>query len=78
MALTTNAYFDAPESKLPGEPPAATWLKPISLHKAYNWEPAPAALSDKEKSYILGAQGCLWTDRFMHDPILQDMPAMNV
>ena len=77
MALTGHAYFDAPESKLPGEPPAATWLEPISLRKAYEWEPAPAALDKDEKKYILGGQACMWTDRFMHDPILQNIPVLS-
>ena len=26
MALTGHAYFDTAESKLPGEPPTATWI----------------------------------------------------
>ena len=77
MALTGHAYFDTPESKLPGEPPAATWLAPISLQKAYEWEPAPTALDADEKKFILGAHGCLWTDRFMHNPILQDLSTMD-
>jgi len=77
MALTGHAYFDTPESKLPGEPPAATWLPPISLKKAYDWEPAPATLEGEARKHILGAHGCMWTDRFMHNPILQDLPALN-
>ena len=77
MALTGHAYFDTPESKLPGEPPAATWLPPISLEKAYDWEPAPSALTGQAGENILGAHGCMWTDRFMHNPILQDLPVLN-
>jgi hexosaminidase len=77
MALTGHAYFDTPESDLPGEPPAATWLTPISLRNAYQWEPAPVVLNDREKKFILGAHGCLWSDRFMHDPILQDIAVLN-
>jgi hexosaminidase len=77
MALTGHAYFDTPESKLPGEPPAATWLPPITLKKAYEWEPAPAAIEGQARKNILGAHGCMWTDRFMHNPILQDMSALN-
>jgi hexosaminidase len=77
MALTGYAYFDTPQSGLPGEPPAATWLSPISLKKAYQWEPAPDSLSDEAKKHILGGHGCLWTDQFLHRPILQDMPVLN-
>jgi hexosaminidase len=77
MALTGHAYFDTPESKLPGEPPAATWLAPISLRKAYDWEPMPTGLEGQARKNILGAQGCMWTDRFMHNPILQDLPVLN-
>ena len=77
MALTSSAYFDTPESKLPGEPPAATWLAPITLQKAYQWEPAPKSLTKEEKKHILGGHGCLWTDQFLHKPILNDMAVLN-
>ena len=67
MSLTGHAYFDVAESKLPGEPPAATWIRPISLKKAYEWTPTPKELTGKAAENILGASGCLWTDRFMHN-----------
>ena len=65
MALTGHCYFDAPESKLPGEPYAASWIAPISLQKAYNWDPVPAGLTGKAVGNILGAQGCLWSDQLL-------------
>lgn len=77
MALTGHAYFDAPESRLAGEPPAATWIAPISLQRSYEWEPAPTELNAEQKKRVLGAHGCLWTDRLMHNPILTDLPALN-
>jgi len=67
MSLTGHAYFDTPESRLPGEPPAATWIRPISLQKSYEWTPTPQGLTGQAAKNILGASGCLWTDRFMHN-----------
>jgi hexosaminidase len=74
MALTGHCYFDAPESRLPGERPGATWIKPISLRKAYEWDPMPAGLSGDAAKNILGAQGCVWSDQFLHKPFLADKP----
>ena len=65
MALTGHCYFDAPESKLPGEPYAAGWIAPISLKKAYQWNPIPAGLTGDAAGRILGAQGCLWSDQLL-------------
>ncbi len=65
MALTGHCYFDAPESKLPGEPYAAGWIAPISLQKAYKWDPVPAGLTGDAVKNILGAQGCLWSDQLL-------------
>lgn len=78
MALTGHAYFDTAESKLPGEPPTAGWLAPISLEKAYSWEPTPAGLDEKSAKNILGANGAVWTDQFLHSPeILADRPGQG-
>jgi len=67
MSLTGHAYFDTPESRLPGEPPAATWIRPISLQQAYEWTPTPKGITGKAAQNILGASGCIWSDRFMHN-----------
>jgi len=78
MSLTGHAYFDAAESKLPGEPPAAGWIPPISLEKAYQWEPTPKELDAKAAKNILGANGCLWTDQFLHSAsVLADKPGQG-
>lgn len=75
MSLTGHAYFDTAESKLPGEPPAATWLQPISLQKAYEWDPVPAGLEAAFVPNILGPSACIWTDQFLHKrEILADKP----
>lgn len=75
MALTGHAYFDVAESKLPGEPPTAGWIPPISLEKAYRWDPTPRELDAEAAKNILGANGCVWTDQFLHRAdILADKP----
>lgn len=68
MSLTSNAYFDTPESSHPDEPPAATWIPPISLKKAYSWDPLPKGLNGDAVKNILGASGCIWADQFLFHP----------
>jgi len=75
MSLTGHAYFDVAESKLPGEPPTAGWIPPISLEKAYRWHPVPQGLEGRSARNILGASGCIWSDQFLHNAhILADKP----
>jgi hexosaminidase len=75
MSLTKHAYFDTPESRLPGEPPAARWIPPISLQKAYEWDPLPKGLDRIAAKNILGASGCIWSDLFLHKAeVLADKP----
>lgn len=74
-SLTRHTYFDTPESKLPGEPPCATWTPPVSLEKAYDWHPVPDGLTESEAANILGPNACVWTDRFLHNrDVLHDRP----
>jgi hexosaminidase len=66
-ALIRHAYFDTPESKLDGEPAAAAWTPPVTLGKAYNWDPTPDELiGTPEAKNILGVNACVWTDQFLH------------
>ena len=74
--LVRHTYFDTPESKLPGEPPCATWTPPVSLEKAYDWHPVPREIAgtSAEKN-ILGPNGAIWTDQFLHARhVLHDKP----
>ena len=66
-SFVRHTYFDTPESKLPGEPPCATWTPPVSLRKAYEWDPIPASLKGTSRDLILGPNGCVWTDQFLHN-----------
>lgn len=79
MSLTGHAYFDVAESKLPGEPSTAGWIPPISLEKAYRWEPTPKSIAGTSAAKnILGASGCIWTDQFLHSPhTLADQPGQG-
>ena len=76
MSLTGHAYFDTPESRLPGEPPCANWIPPISLKKAYSWDPLLKELEGTPAATnILGASACIWSDRFLHNAnVLADKP----
>jgi len=75
-SLVRHTYFDTPESKLPGEPPAAGWTPPVTLSYAYNWHPTPKELiGTRYEKNILGGNGCLWTDQFLHaEKVLADRP----
>ena len=71
-----HTYFDTPESRLPGEPPCATWTPPVSLQKAYEWHPIPEEVTNaNQMKHFLGVNGCVWSDRFLHNAeVLADKP----
>ena len=73
LTPATHAYLDFPESKTPGEVKAATWMPPISIEKAYSLD----AKDYSEGSHVLGVQGCLWSDQFIHGTILQEITPLN-
>ncbi|MDR2981703.1 MAG: family 20 glycosylhydrolase [Puniceicoccales bacterium] len=77
MALTRHTYIDTPETRDLGEVPGATWLPAVSLSDAYNWNPTPSGLTPEQEKNILGAQGCLWSDMFLHKPFLTNMAILD-
>tara|TARA_R110002012_G_scaffold291564_1_gene486081 strand:- start:92524 stop:94860 length:2337 start_codon:yes stop_codon:yes gene_type:complete len=60
MTPTSYSYFDYYQSTNPNEPVAIGGYLP--LEKVYGFNPIPIGLPEKEKSYVIGAQGNLWTE----------------
>ncbi len=60
MTPTSHAYFDYYQSEDPREPLAIGGYLP--LEKVYAFNPVPDELDKDEASYILGAQGNVWTE----------------
>lgn len=55
-------YFDMVHSKHPLDA-GFYWTEPITLEKAYSFEPRePHLISKKERNQVLGVQGNLWTE----------------
>ena len=77
LTLTDHCYFDFPESSLPGEVKAATWMPPISLQKVYSLNPVIEGLDAKYRPQILGGQGAMWSDQFIHGTMLQEIAPIN-
>ena len=48
-------------------------MPPISIEKAYSL----AAKDYSPSSHVLGVQGCLWSDQFIHGTILQEIVPLN-
>lgn len=63
MTPTAYCYFDFYQStNRDAEPKAATWGGPLTLAKMYAFDPMPTNVPPQLQSYILGAQGNLWTE----------------
>ncbi len=60
MTPTSHCYFDYYQSRSADEPLAIGGFLP--LKKVYQFEPTPEELTEEEASYILGAQGNVWTE----------------
>jgi len=56
----SHCYFDHYQSENENEPLAIGGFLP--LEKVYHFNPIPEGLTDKEATYVLGAQGNVWTE----------------
>lgn len=73
LTPATHTYFDFPEYDKPGEVQAATWLPPIPIEKVYSMH-----VNDySTQSAVIGVQGCLWSDQFIHGTVLQELQPLN-
>lgn len=60
MTPVSHCYFNIYQGDPATEPTSFRGL--ITLDKVYSFEPVPAELSPEEGKFIIGAQGCLWTE----------------
>ncbi len=75
---TKSCYFDATESRHPGEPPGTLWIPSVPLKNAYDWHPIPDNVSEAAAKNFGGGNGCVWSDQFLHKPgILPDKPGQG-
>jgi hexosaminidase len=65
MTPIQSLYFWTYQGDPKTEPLAAGGY--IPLQKVYNFDPVPSALTSAEEKYVLGAQGCAWTE-YMETP----------
>ena len=65
MTPIQSLYFWTYQGDPKTEPLAAEGY--IALKKVYQYEPVPKALSPEDAKYVLGAQGCAWTE-YMESP----------
>lgn len=61
MTPDDQTYFDHRQGDVSREP-RSLYPNPITLEYVYNFEPVPAELTNEEAKYIIGGQGCIWTE----------------
>jgi len=73
VIMTPNlfTYYNYYQTEPEGEPQAAG--KILSLEKAYGYDPMPKGIPEEQKKYIIGAQGCLWTEFFPTGELMEYM-----
>lgn len=65
MTPIQSVYFWAPQGNPETEPLAGGGY--TTLEKVYQFEPIPEELTSEEANYVIGAQGCAWTE-YMEGP----------
>jgi hexosaminidase len=60
MTPVSHCYFNIYQGDPATEPESFRGL--LTLKKVYSFDPVPAELTHEEAEYIIGAQGCLWTE----------------
>ncbi|MGZ0017909.1 beta-N-acetylhexosaminidase [Yeosuana sp. AK3] len=71
MTPTSHCYFDYYQSENDSEPLAIGGFLP--LEKVYHFNPIPEELTKDEATYILGAQGNIWTEYITTEKHLEYM-----
>ncbi len=73
VIMTPNlfTYYNYYQTDPQGEPQAAGRI--LSLEKAYSYDPMPKDISEEQKKYIIGTQGCLWTEFFPTAELMEYM-----
>jgi hexosaminidase len=71
LTPSPTLYFDHRQSDLPDQPPGRVDV--IGLRDVYEFDPAPAKLTHKERRHILGLQGNLWTEHIRTEDRVQAM-----
>ena len=60
MTPSDYTYLDRPQSDEKSEPLALG--KQLTLNEVYNFDPIPPELKPEESRFVIGGQGCIWTE----------------
>lgn len=71
LTPSPTLYLDHRQSDLADQPPGRVDV--IGLRDVYEFDPAPAKLTTKERRHILGLQGNLWTEHVRTEDRVQAM-----
>lgn len=74
MAPGNDTYFDKYQdsTEFANKMPLAQWGL-VTLKRVYSYNPLPKELSSEQHKYILGAEGCMWTEYISNTEYLEYM-----